>query len=108
MDLTTFMSWPQAVGKGVPLTTKKGGFAGARAVAAPVLPDAHQPSLSKSDLLIIVQLSPTGFVKYPRTKPMIAAVDGAALAGGCEIVLACAHAPRHHRDAPLPAHPLSP
>ena len=54
MDLTTFMSWPQAVGKGVPLTTKKGGFAGARAVAAPVLSGAHQPSLTKSDFLIVV------------------------------------------------------
>eukprot|EP00127_Corallochytrium_limacisporum_P001602 Clim_evm5s69 gene=Clim_evmTU5s69 len=30
-----------------------------------------------------------GFVKYPRTKPMIAAIDGPALAGGCEIALAC-------------------
>eukprot|EP01062_Namystynia_karyoxenos_P003405 TRINITY_DN11215_c0_g2_i3.p2 TRINITY_DN11215_c0_g2~~TRINITY_DN11215_c0_g2_i3.p2 ORF type:complete len:302 (+),score=117.24 TRINITY_DN11215_c0_g2_i3:82-906(+) len=30
-----------------------------------------------------------GFVKYPRTKPLIACVDGAALAGGCEIVLGC-------------------
>lgn len=30
-----------------------------------------------------------GFVRRERTKPVIAAVDGPALAGGCEIVLAC-------------------
>ena len=30
-----------------------------------------------------------GLVRYPRTKPLIAAVDGPALAGGLEIVLAC-------------------
>jgi enoyl-CoA hydratase len=30
-----------------------------------------------------------GMVTYPRTKPLIAAVDGPAVAGGLEVVLAC-------------------
>jgi enoyl-CoA hydratase len=30
-----------------------------------------------------------GFITYPRTKPIVAAVDGLATSGGCEIVLSC-------------------
>lgn len=30
-----------------------------------------------------------GFITYPRSKPIIAAVDGLATSGGCEIVLSC-------------------
>lgn len=30
-----------------------------------------------------------GLIDYPRTKPIVAAVDGLATSGGCEIVLAC-------------------
>jgi enoyl-CoA hydratase/carnithine racemase len=30
-----------------------------------------------------------GFVRFPRTRPVIAAVNGLALAGGTELVLAC-------------------
>ncbi len=46
-----------AAGKGLEVTTERGGFA--------------------------------GFVDAPRIKPWIAVVEGAALAGGCEIVMSC-------------------
>jgi enoyl-CoA hydratase len=41
------------------------------------------------DTILFGQYGFGGFVKRPRTKPVIAAVEGAALAGGFEIKLAC-------------------
>jgi enoyl-CoA hydratase len=41
------------------------------------------------DTILFGQYGFGGFVKRPRTKPVIAAVEGAALAGGFEIMLAC-------------------
>lgn len=43
----------------------------------------------RSDELSTVEGGFAGIVRYPRTKPLIAAVEGVALAGGTEIVLAC-------------------
>jgi enoyl-CoA hydratase len=41
------------------------------------------------DTILFGQYGFGGFVKRPRTKPVIAAVEGAALAGGFEMMLAC-------------------
>lgn len=41
------------------------------------------------DTILFGQYGFGGFVKRPRTKPVIAAVEGAALAGGFEMILAC-------------------
>ena len=41
------------------------------------------------DQILFGQYGFAGFVNRPRTKPVIAAVEGAALAGGFEIMLAC-------------------
>ena len=43
----------------------------------------------ESDRLVTARGGFAGFVRRERTKPIIAAVDGPALAGGAEIVLAC-------------------
>ncbi len=43
----------------------------------------------RSDELSTAEGGFAGIVRYPRTKPLIAAVEGLALAGGTEIVLSC-------------------
>jgi enoyl-CoA hydratase len=50
---------------------------------------ADLKSINKGENVTSAKGGFAGFVNFPRTKPMVAAVDGNALAGGCEIVLAC-------------------
>ncbi|MBN8492564.1 MAG: enoyl-CoA hydratase/isomerase family protein [Burkholderiales bacterium] len=51
--------------------------------------DLKEVSAGRGEALFTARGGFAGFVDAPRSKPWIAAVHGKALAGGCEIVLAC-------------------
>ncbi|MEA2211403.1 MAG: enoyl-CoA hydratase [Solirubrobacteraceae bacterium] len=65
------------------------GVIGARGLVFSAGADLKEIAAGRADGLATERGGFAGITRLPRSKPLIAAVDAPALAGGCEIVLSC-------------------